>query len=280
MSRIEQQFQTLKMRGRRALIPYVPAGDPEPWVTVPLMHALVKAGADILELGVPFSDPMADGPVIQRASERALKNHIRLLDVLGMVREFRLKDDTTPVVLMGYLNPIEVMGYERFAREAAAAGVDGVLTVDLPPEEAVAFAPVLRQHNLDAIFLIAPTSSAERVQRIAQAASGFLYYVSLRGVTGAAHMDMNEVEAKLKTIRRHTRLPLGVGFGINSPETAAAVARSADAVIVGSAIVQRIEELAGSPDRILTEIPAFLAHLRAAMDAATISTEQGPGGRA
>lgn len=280
MARIEQQFQALKKRGRRALIPYVTAGDPEPWVTVPLMHALVKAGADILELGVPFSDPMADGPVIQRASERALKNHIRLLDVLGMVREFRLKDDTTPVVLMGYLNPIEVMGYERFAREAAAAGVDGVLTVDLPPEEAVAFAPVLRQHNLDAIFLIAPTSSAERVQRIARAASGFLYYVSLRGVTGAAHLDLNEVEAKLKTIHQHTRLPLGVGFGISSPEMAATMARIADAVIVGSAIVKRIEELAGTPDRILTEIPAFLARLREAMDAATVSTEQVSGGRA
>ena len=280
MSRITQQFQALKKRGRRALIPYITAGDPEPWVTVPLMHALVKAGADVLELGVPFSDPMADGPVIQRASERALKNHVRLQDVLGMVREFRLKDDTTPVVLMGYLNPIEVMGYERFASQAAAAGVDGVLTVDLPPEEAVAFTPALRQHNLDAIFLLAPTSNVERIERIAVAASGFIYYVSLRGVTGAAHMDVNEVEAKLKTIRRHTRLPLGVGFGINSPEIAATMARIADAVIVGSAIVKRIEELAGSPDRILTEVPAFLARLREAMDAATASTEQASGGRA
>lgn len=280
MARIEQQFQALKKRGRRALIPYVTAGDPEPWVTVPLMHALVKAGADVLELGVPFSDPMADGPVIQRASERALKNHVSLLDVLGMVREFRLKDGTTPVVLMGYLNPIEVMGYERFASQAAAAGVDGVLTVDLPPEEAVAFTPALRQHNLDAIFLLAPTSNTERIKRIAAAASGFIYYVSLRGVTGAAHMDLNEVEAKLKTIRRHTRLPLGVGFGVNSPEIAAAMARIADAVIVGSAIVKRIEELAGSPDRILTEVPAFLARLREAMDAATAATEQASGGRA
>ncbi len=280
MSRIESQFQTLKKRGRRALIPYITAGDPEPWVTVPLMHALVKAGADILELGVPFSDPMADGPVIQRASERALKNHIRLTDVLSMVREFRLKDDNTPVVLMGYLNPIEVMGYERFAEQAAAAGVDGVLTVDLPPEEAVAFIPALRQHHLDAIFLLAPTSNTERIERIAAAASGFIYYVSLRGVTGAAHMDMNEVEAKLKTIRRHTRLPLGVGFGINSPETAAAMARLADAVVVGSAIVKRIEELAGNPDRILAEVPAFLARLREAMDAATVSTGQASGGRA
>lgn len=280
MSRIASTFQQLHKRGRRALIPYITAGDPEPWVTVPLMHALVNAGADILELGVPFSDPMADGPVIQRASERALKNHVRLVDVLNMVREFRTKDDKTPVVLMGYLNPVEVMGYERFAAEAAAAGVDGVLTVDLPPEEADAFTPALRQHNLDAIFLIAPTSGTERVQRIAGAASGFIYYVSLRGVTGAAHLDVSEVEAKLKAIRRQTRLPLGVGFGINSPEMAATMARIADAVVVGSAIVRRIEENAASPDRVLSEVPAFVASLRRAMDLATASPEQVSGGRA
>jgi tryptophan synthase alpha chain len=280
MSRIAQTFQQLRKHGRRALIPYITAGDPEPWVTVPLMHALVKAGADILELGVPFSDPMADGPVIQRASERALRNRVRLTDVLNMVREFRAKDDKTPVVLMGYLNPIEVMGYERFAAEAATAGVDGVLTVDLPPEEAGAFTPALRRHNLDAIFLIAPTSGEERVGRIAEAASGFIYYVSLRGVTGAAHLDVTEVEAKLKAIRRHTRLPLGVGFGVNSPEMAATMARLADAVVVGSAIVRRIEELSGAPDRVLGEVPAFVVSLRRAMDLATASPEQGSGGRA
>ncbi len=280
MSRIASTFQQLHKRGRRALIPYITAGDPEPWVTVPLMHALVTAGADILELGVPFSDPMADGPVIQRAAERALKNHVRLVDVLNMVREFRIKDDKTPVVLMGYLNPVEVMGYERFATEAAAAGVDGVLTVDLPPEEAVAFTPALRQHNLDAIFLIAPTSGEERIGRIAEAASGFIYYVSLRGVTGAAHLDVNEVEAKLKSIRRRTRLPLGVGFGINSPEMAATMARIADAVVVGSAIVRRIEENAANPDRVLAEVPAFVASLRRAMDSAIVSSEQVSGGRA
>lgn len=280
MSRIASTFQQLHKRGRRALIPYITAGDPEPWVTVPLMHALVTAGADILELGVPFSDPMADGPVIQRAAERALKNHVRLVDVLNMVREFRTKDDKTPVVLMGYLNPVEVMGYERFAAEAAAAGVDGALTVDLPPEEAGAFTPALRRHNLDAIFLIAPTSGEERVQRIADAASGFVYYVSLRGVTGAAHLDVNEVEAKLKTIRRHTRLPVGVGFGIGTPEAAATVARFADAVVVGSAIVRRIEEMAGTPDRVFGEVPAFVASLRRAMDQATASPEQVSGGRA
>ena len=256
--------------GRRALIPYITAGDPEPWMTVPLMHALVKSGADILELGVPFSDPMADGPVIQRASERALKHQISLTRVLAMVREFREKDKTTPVVLMGYLNPIEVMGYARFAAEAAEAGVDGALTVDLPPEEAKSFQAALKPQQLDTIFLLAPTSPAERIKLIAKAASGFIYYVSLRGVTGAANLDVREVTAKLKEIRRHTRLPLGVGFGIGSPEAAAQVATVADAVIVGSAVVRRMEEMTANPDKILSEVPAFIARLREAMDRATL----------
>jgi tryptophan synthase alpha chain len=268
MSRLGQRFSELKRAGRKALIPYITAGDPQPWVTVPLLHALVKAGADILELGVPFSDPMADGPVIQRATERALEHKISLTQVLAMVREFRTKDDTTPVVLMGYLNPVEVMGYERFAKSAAEAGVDGVLTVDMPPEEAGDLVRVLRAQGLDTIFLLAPTSSEDRVRRIAEAASGFIYYVSLRGVTGAAHLDMNEVAAKLKDIRARTRLPLGVGFGIGSPEAAAAMAGVADAVIVGSAIVKRMEERVQQPEQILTDIPAFLAGLRAAMDRA------------
>ncbi|MBI3571587.1 MAG: tryptophan synthase subunit alpha [Gammaproteobacteria bacterium] len=270
MSRIAQKFETLKQAGRRALIPYITAGDPEPWVTVPLMHALVKNGADILELGVPFSDPMADGPVIQRASERALKHKISLRHVLAMVREFREKDKTTPVVLMGYLNPVEVMGYERFAKEAAAAGVDGVLTVDLPPEEAEGFQAAMKGQGLDTIFLLAPTSPVERIQIIAKAASGFIYYVSLRGVTGAANLDVREVTAKLKEIRAHTKLPLGVGFGISGPEAAAQVATVADAVIVGSAVVKRMEEMAANPDKILSEVPAFIARLRAAMDHATL----------
>jgi tryptophan synthase alpha chain len=269
MSRIEQQFRTLQRQGRRALIPYIAAGDPEPWVTVPLMHALVKSGADILEVGVPFSDPMADGPVIQRAAERALKHRISLAKVLAMVREFRRKDKTTPVVLMGYLNPVEVMGYERFAAAAAEAGVDGVLTVDLPPEEAGGLQQALRAHGLDAIFLLAPTSPAERIKLIAGAASGFIYYVSLRGVTGAANLDVREVAARIEEIRAHTKLPLGVGFGIGSPETAAQVAAFADAVVVGSAVVRRMEEMAANPDKILTEVPAFIALLRGAMDQAT-----------
>ena len=271
MSRIARKFQVLRQQGRRALIPYITAGDPEPWMTVPLMHALVKNGADILELGVPFSDPMADGPVIQRAAERALKHKIGMTRVLAMVGEFRVKDKTTPVVLMGYLNPIEAMGYERFAQEAAAAGVDGALTVDLPPEEAEAFQSSLKSHGLDTIFLLAPTSPPERIKLISRAASGFIYYVSLRGVTGASNLDMREVAAKLGIIRGHTSLPLGVGFGISSPETAAQVAEIADAVIVGSAVVKRMEEMVANPDKVLSEVPAFIARLREAMDRATVA---------
>ena len=279
MSRIAQKMQALQQQGRRALIPYITAGDPEPWVTVPLMHALVNSGADVLELGVPFSDPMADGPVIQRAAERALKHKISLTRVMAMVREFREKDKTTPVVLMGYLNPIEAMGYTRFATEAADAGVDGVLTVDLPPEEAEAFQSALKQRGLDTIFLLAPTSPAERIKLIARAASGFIYYVSLRGVTGAANLDVREVAAKLKEIRGHTKLPLGVGFGIGSPEAAAQVAEFADAVIVGSAVVKRMEEMAANPDKILTEVPAFIARLREAMDQTTQTPTSATGAR-
>jgi len=272
MSRIAKRFEELRQQGRRALIPYITAGDPVPWVTVPLLHALVEAGADILELGVPFSDPMADGPVIQRAAERALEQDVSLTRVLTMVREFREKDRHTPVVLMGYLNPIEVMGYERFAKAAADAGVDGALTVDLPPEEAEDLMQALRARDLDAVFLLAPTSTAERIDRITHTASGFVYYVSLRGVTGASHLDVTEVADKLATIRNHTNLPIGVGFGINSPETAARVAAVADAVIVGSAIVQRMEQLAGQPDKIVADVSTFVSQLRAAMDQATTKT--------
>jgi len=277
MSRIGDRFAALRAEGRRALIPYVTAGDPESRITVPLMHAMVKSGADLLELGVPFSDPMADGPVIQRASERALRHNITLEQVLGMVREFRTSDPQTPVILMGYLNPIEVMGYERFARAAANAGVDGVLTVDMPPEESGELNQALRTHGLDGIYLLAPTSSDDRIRRIAESASGFIYYVSLRGVTGAANLDLAEVSGKLRDIRAHTALPVGVGFGIGTPEAAAAVAAFADAVIVGSAIVRRIEESAGQPDKILEEIPGFLARLREAMDRAAARPEPATG---
>ena len=275
MSRLERRFAELRAKGRRALIPYITAGDPNPQVTVPLMHALVEGGADVLELGVPFSDPMADGPVIQQASERALKHHVSLHQVLDRVREFRRKNNETPVVLMGYLNPIEVMGYQEFARAAAAAGVDGVLTVDLPPEEAGEFVPALRAAGLDPIFLLAPTSDAERVRRILEVASGFVYYVSLRGVTGAANLDINEVRRKVNAIRKQTRLPVGVGFGIGSPQAAAEVAEFADAVVVGSALVRRVADLAAVPEQIPAEARAFVAALRAAMDVVPVARVSG-----
>lgn len=266
MSRIAQTFETLKRERRKALVTFVTAGDPDRATTVPLLHALARAGADVLELGVPFSDPMADGPVIQRASERALRDHVSLRDVLNMVEEFRTDDAATPIVLMGYLNPFEIMGPHTFAKAAATAGVDGVITVDVPPEEAQEFSGALREHGLDPIFLLAPTSTDERIRLITQAASGFVYYVSLRGVTGASHFDIGAVTEKLQEIRKHTMLPVGVGFGIDNPSTAAAVARVADAVVVGSAVVKRIANLVGQRERILEEVPQFVASLRSAMD--------------
>lgn len=266
MSRIRGCFDRLRGSRRKALIPFVTAGDPGPEFTVPLMHAMVEAGADLIELGVPFSDPMADGPVIQRASERALRHHVSLRSVLDMVREFRRRDDVTPVVLMGYLNPVEVMGYGEFAQAARAAGVDGALTVDLPPEEADVMVEALRGTGLDPIFLIAPTSTPERLQRISAAASGFVYYVSLKGVTGAANLDIASVGEKLNEIRRHTDLPVGVGFGIRDAETAARVARVADAIIVGSALVRIIEEAGSDGDRATREITARLREMRRAVD--------------
>lgn len=267
MSRIAGRFAELRATGRKALIPFVTAGDPEPGVTVPLMHALVAAGADILELGVPFSDPMADGPVIQAACERALVHHTSLRHVLEMVREFRAHDADTPVVLMGYLNPIEVMGYEAFAHAAAKAGVDGVLTVDLPPEEAQDLVQALQSETLDPIFLLSPTSSGARMDRISAVASGFIYYVSIKGVTGSSQLDVSAVAGKVTEIRGHTGLPVGVGFGIRDAEAAAKVAAVADAVVVGSALVSRVPELLATPDRIPETLAAVLAEMRAAMDA-------------
>ena len=267
MSRIKACFDGLRARKRQALIPYVTAGDPRPDVTVPLMHAMVKAGANILELGVPFSDPMADGPVVQAACERALKYHVSLRHVLEMVREFRSRDDHTPVVLMGYLNPIEAMGYTVFARAARKAGVDGVLTVDMPPEEAYGVVSIFRAEQLDPIFLLAPTSSDERIAKICALASGFVYYVSLKGVTGAASLDVAAVTTKLKQIRAITDLPVGVGFGIRDAATAAQVAAVADAVVVGSALVRKLGEFAEQPHKIEQEVVSILAQMRAAMDA-------------
>jgi tryptophan synthase alpha chain len=268
MSRISPTFERLRRDGRAALIPYITAGDPNPEITVPLMHALVSAGADIIELGVPFSDPMADGPVIQAACERALAHHVSMHDVLDMVRGFRADDAHTPVVLMGYLNPIEVIGYERFAAEAEAAGVDGILTVDLPPEEAHDLVQALKARKIDPIFLIAPTSGTERIRDITAAASGFVYYVSLKGVTGAGTLDLVSVRDKLAEIRSATELPVGVGFGIKDGPTAGAVAAIADAVVVGSAIVRHFAEHADEPEAIEGAVGELVREIRGAIEGA------------
>lgn len=267
MSRIAARFAALARSGRKALIPFVTAGDPNPEVTVPLMHAMVKAGVDLIELGVPFSDPMADGPVIQAACERALKHHVSLRKVLDMVRSFRQQDQDTPLILMGYLNPVEVMGYADFARAAQEAGVDGVLTVDLPPEEAGGLLEELEKAAIDPIFLLSPTTSDERVRKIAAVASGFLYYVSFKGVTGANRLDVGAVAAKVNAIRKLTDIPVGVGFGIRDAQSAADVSAVADAVVVGSALVKRIAELAGQPARINDSVTEVLSSMRQAMDA-------------
>lgn len=267
MSRIAERFASLRRANRAALVPYIVAGDPGKDASVPLMHALVAAGADALELGVPFSDPSADGPVIQAACERALAAGTTLRDVLQMVKSFRTRDTATPVILMGYLNPVEAMGAEEFARAAAEAGVDGVLTVDMPPEEAEPLAGLLRKRGMDPIFLLAPTTDAARIRRITETASGFVYYVSFKGVTGAARLDVDEVHTRLAAVRRETKLPVGVGFGVRDAATAAALANVADAVIVGSAVVSRMAEHRGDPARTAAVLSVFVAELRHAMDA-------------
>jgi tryptophan synthase alpha chain len=265
MSRIQGRFQALARDKRKALIPYITAGDPHPSLTVPLMRALVEAGADILELGVPFSDPMADGPVIQRAGERALKHGVGLSDVLSMARDFRKSDNATPIVLMGYANPIEAMGVEKFIGAAKTAGVDGVIVVDYPPEECAEFAALAKKNDIDPIFLLAPTSTDRRIEQVARVGSGYLYYVSLRGVTGAAHLDFSEVAKRIPAIRAATRLPIGVGFGIRDAESARRVAQAADAVVIGSRIIQEIE--AGGADQAVSRVKAFLKPIREALDA-------------
>jgi len=266
MSRIQSCFAELKERQSVALIPFITAGDSEPALTVPLMHALVESGADLIELGIPFSDPMADGPVIQKAAERALEYNVSLRDVLQMVAGFRQRDSLTPVVLMGYLNPVEVMGYEAFAAEASAAGVDGILMVDLPPEEGEEILPLLYSHEIDPVFLIAPTSNRERIQKICDASRGYVYYVSLKGITGAGHLDLDSVAQRLTEIREITQLPLGVGFGIKDAATAAAMGEMADAVIVGSAIVSRIAEHQGDAEGTIRAVSSFVRELRQGLD--------------
>ena len=264
MSRIQTVFAALQQNKRKALIPFVTAGDPKPAITVPLMHALVEAGADVLELGVPFSDPMADGPVIQRASERALLHHVGLRDVLQMVAEFRKKDIATPVVLMGYGNPIEAMGWEVFARRCAEVGVDGVLTVDFPPEESHEAFEHLQTHGIDPIFLIAPTTNETRIKLVARLARGYVYYVSLKGVTGAGNLDLSAIEQKIPQLRKHISVPIGVGFGIRDAETARAVAALCDGVVVGSRIVQEIEN--SKENQILENVSRLVNELRVAIN--------------
>lgn len=265
MSRIARRFADLRAHGRKGLIPYICAGDPSADLTVPLMHALARAGADVIELGIPFSDPMADGPVIQRAAERAIRNGVGLKQALSMVREFRADDATTPVVLMGYANPIERMGREAFTHAASEVGVDGVLVVDYPPEECEQYARELRTANIDPIFLLAPTSTDERTERIARQASGYLYYVSLKGITGAGHLDVSSVAAKLPLIRRHTEVPVGVGFGIRDADGARAIARVADAVVIGSRIIEQMET--AGRERAVAAAHDFIAGIRSALDA-------------
>lgn len=267
MSRLQDTFSTLKQQQTKALIPFITAGDPQPSVTVNLMHDMVAAGANILELGVPFSDPMAEGPVIQAACERALEHNVSLKDVLAMVKQFRQQDNNTPIVLMGYLNPVEVMGYATFAEAAQEAGIDGVILVDLPPEEGQELVDLLRQKNLDQIFLLSPTSTDDRIDKICRLASGFVYYVSLKGVTGAAHLDVQSVTEKVSQIRGHTQIPVGVGFGIHDANSAAQIAAIADAVVVGSAIVKRVADNADDPEKISQQVCELISSMRVAMDA-------------
>ena len=264
MSRISQTFQRLQASGKKALIPFITAGDPDASLTVPLMQSLVQAGADIIELGVPFSDPMADGPTIQRASERALAKGMSLTKVLQLVAEFRAADAQTPVVLMGYANPIEAMGVQAFAEAAAKAGVDGVLVVDYPPEEAKEFGKKMQQSGIDPIFLLAPTSTPERIRQVGEVASGYVYYVSLKGVTGSGMLDIDEVARRIPQIRQHTGLPVGVGFGIRDAATAGKIAQVADAVVVGSRIIEEIEK--STPENVCERERLLVSGLRQGMD--------------
>lgn len=262
--RIATTFDALKKQHRKALIPFITAGDPDPGTTVRLMDQLVKSGADIIELGVPFSDPMADGPTIQRSSERALKHHVSLENVLDMVAEFRTTNNSTPVVLMGYANPVEALGYAAFAAKAKACGVDGVLIVDYPPEESAEWVACLEQHGIDAIFLLSPTTPQARIEQVAKMAKGYVYYVSLKGVTGASHLNLQNVSDMLAQLRQTILLPIGVGFGIRDGETARAVAELADAVVVGSRIIEEIEK--SSEAEVLNNVGNLLMTLRTAID--------------
>ena len=281
MSRIAATFDALKKDGRRALIPYVTAGFPYADITPELMHGMVAAGADVIELGVPFSDPMADGPVIQKAGEDALARGVGMTQVLAMVSAFRAQDTTTPVVLMGYANPVEkydlVHGEDAFIRDAAKSGVDGLLIVDYPPEECEDFAARLRAADIDLIFLLAPTSTSERMAQVARIATGYVYYVSLKGVTGAGHLDTEAVGQMIPRIREHVGIPVGVGFGIRDARTAQAVGSAADAVVIGTKIIQLID---GQPrEQVVPLVAEFLAGIREALDALPAATAKNAAGR-
>ncbi len=276
MSRIARTFEQLAAQGRSALIPFFTAGDPDPESAVPFMRAMVKGGADIIELGVPFSDPIADGPVIQRSSERALKHGVSLRRVIEMARTYRKEDQKTPLVLMGYANPIEQMGFEHFADTAKEAGVDGVLVVDYPPEECERLVEVLRSRDIDTIFLLSPTSTNERVEAVGKLASGYVYYVSLRGVTGAANIDTQDVAQHVERIRQHVSVPVGVGFGIRDGETAHVISKIADAVVIGSRIVLTIEESANG-EAAVPRIEVLLREFREAMDRSQKTVSLGSG---
>ena len=262
MSRLQDRFVALHGK-RAALVTYVTGGDPHPQMTVPLLHALVEAGADVLEVGIPFSDPMADGPVIQASHQRALAHGVTLAQVLGMVAAFREQDTRTPVVLMGYVNPVEAMGYTAFAQACRDHGVDGVILVDMPPEEAGDWVTAARQSGIDRVFLLAPTSPPERMALVDTVSSGFVYYVALKGVTGAGHLDIAHVAERLAVVRRHMHLPVGVGFGVQDAESARALGAAADAVIVGSALIRRLT--AHDNANIVSEACAFVAGLKAAL---------------
>ena len=267
MSRITIIFDKLRQQNRKALIPFITAGDPEPAMMVPLMHELVKAGADVIELGVPFSDPMADGPTIQRSSERALKHHVSLKHVLTMVEEFRKSNTFTPVVLMGYANPIEAMGYETFTARAKVCGIDGVLTVDYPPEESEEWVKYLERHQIDPIFLLSPTTPQARIEHVAKMAKGYIYYVSLKGVTGSSGLDLSDVTSKLARLRSTISIPIGVGFGIRDSMTAKTVAELADAVVIGSRIIEEIE--CSPREELLANVHRLVKSLRSAVDDAS-----------
>ena len=266
MNSLSATLSELADGNKKALVAYIVAGDPTPELTVPLMHTLAEAGVDVIELGMPFSDPEAEGPVIQLAHERALAHGVSLRDCLTMASEFRRKDQRTPIVLMGYLNPIESMGYERFAEQARAAGISGTIIVNLPPEEAGELNALFARHGIDPVYLLAPTTTDERAEAVCRASRGFVYYVSLKGTTGASNLDINDVAEKLARFKKISRLPILAGFGVSDGRSARSVAEIADGVVVGSAIVKRMAEHRDEPDRLLRSVKQFVSDLRAAID--------------